>query len=210
MSTSRKVILLAVLGTVFVALWGCSPCKDWKAIVANRNVTIDSLLAQVSQRDTTIAEAKRLEASLRESIEQCKTEKQVLVDRLNEKVSVTIPDQLLFGSGQVMILDTMVPTLQAIRDACNEYPDWDVYVEGYTDNQKLWPDFQEVWPTNWELGAARAAAVTRYLTNELEMSAKRFAVVSYGPFRPVADNSTPEGRKANRFVRIVLHRTTPR
>ena len=210
MSTSRKVILLAAAGAAFGLLWGCAPCKDWKAIVANRNATIDSLLAQVSQRDSTIAEAKRLEATLRENIAQCETEKQVLVDRLNEKVVVTIPDQILFGSGQVMILDTMVPTLEAIRDACNEYPDWDVYVEGYTDSQKIWPDFQEIWPTNWELGAARAAAVTRYLTNQLDMDAKRFAVVSYGPFRPVADNDTPEGRKQNRFVRIVLHRTTPR
>ncbi len=210
MTTSRKVILLAVLAVAFGLLWGCAPCKDWKAIVAQRNATIDSLMTKVTQRDSTIAEAKRLEATLRRNIDECQQEKQVLVDRLNEKVVVTIPDQILFASGQVMILDTMVPTLEAIRDACNEYPDWEIYVEGYTDSQKIWPDFQEIWPTNWELGAARAAAVTRYLTNQLDMDAKRFAVVSYGPFRPVADNSTPEGRKQNRFVRIVLHKPNPR
>jgi chemotaxis protein MotB len=44
------------------------------------------------------------------------------------------------------------------------------------------------------------------MTNWLDMDATRFAVVSYGPFRPVADNDTAEGREKNRFVRIVMHR----
>lgn len=64
----------------------------------------------------------------------------------------------------------------------------------------------ERWPTNWELGAYRATAVVRYLTNELKLEAARFAAVSYGPFRPLDTNATPEGRARNRFVQIVLHK----
>ena len=44
------------------------------------------------------------------------------------------------------------------------------------------------------------------MTNQLNLPAERFAAVSYGPFRPVASNDTPEGRSANRMVRVVLHK----
>ncbi len=206
MRISKHFVILAVLAVAFAALSGCSPCKDYKAIIADQEMQITDLNTQVADREAKIAEAEQLAADLRENIAKVESEKDVLVEQLNEVVMVRIPENVLFGSGQVMILDTMVPTLEALRDAVNEYPEWDVFVEGYTDNKKVNLDWVEVWPTNWELGAARAAAVTRYMTNQLDMDAERFAVVSYGPFRPVADNTTPEGREQNRFVKIVLHK----
>ncbi|MBU1674274.1 OmpA family protein [bacterium] len=203
---SKRFVLLTVLVLAFTATWGCAPCSDYKELLTERDATIVDLQAQVAEREATIAEGQQLANDLREQIAQVEAEKDVLVEQLGEVVTVTIPDKVLFASGQTMILDTMVPTLEALRNAINEYPAWDIHIEGYTDSQKIWPDFQEVWPTNWELGASRAAAVTRYMTNSLEMDAMRFAVVSYGPFHPIGDNMTTEGRKQNRFVRIVLHK----
>ncbi len=206
MFTSKRLAVLAVLAFAFAALSGCSPCKDYKAQIVDLNAQVADLEGQVADREARIAEAEQVAAQLRENIERVETEKSVLVEQLNEVVMVTMPEKIVFGNSQVMILDTMVPTLEAIRDAVNAYPDWDIYVEGYTDNKKIIEDFVAVWPTNWELGAARAAAVTRYMTNFLDMDATRFAVVSYGPFRPVADNETPEGRAENRFVRLTLRK----
>lgn len=201
----KRFALLALVAA-FAALVGCAPCGDFKQIIAERDAQIVDLQAQIASREATIAEGQQLAASLRDSLTQVQAEKSVLVDQLNEVVTISIPDEIMFKSGQVMILDTMVPTLEAIRDACAPYPEWEISVEGYTDSQKIWPDFQEVWPTNWELGAARASAVARYLTNQLDMAADRFAVVSYGPFHPVGDNTTAEGRAQNRFVKITLHK----
>jgi len=208
MPTTKRLALFALLALAYAAFSGCAPCKDYKAIIADLDTQIEGLQAEIADRDATIAEGEQLAAELREQIAEVEAEKGVLIEQMNEVVTVTIPDSIMFASGQVMILDTMVPTLEAIRDACQkpEYADWDIWVEGHTDSQKLWEDFQEIWPTNWELGAARSAAVTRYLTNWLDMDAKRFAVVSYGPFRPVGDNATAEGRRLNRAVRIVLHK----
>ena len=203
---SKRSILLMMLALALAANWGCSPCKDYKQLLAERDVTIVDLQAQIAEREATIAEGQQLAQELREQVAQVEAEKDVLVEQLGEVVTIPIPDQIMFASGQAMILDTMVPTMEALKDAINEYPEWNIHVEGYTDSQKIWPDFQEVWPTNWELGAARAAAVTRYMTNWLDMDATRFAVVSYGPFQPVGDNMTAEGREQNRFVRIVLHK----
>ena len=119
---------------------------------------------------------------------------------------ITIPDQLAYASSQVIVLDTMVPTLQAIASAVRNHPDWNVFVEGYTDDVKIAEEWQDTYPTNWELGAFRAAAVVRYMTNQLDLPAERFAAVSYGPFHPVASNDTPEGRSQNRMVRVVMHK----
>lgn len=201
----KRIVLMTGL-VLALATWGCAPCNDYKELLAERDVQIVDLQAQIAEREATIAEGQQLASDLREQISQVKAEQAVLVEQLGEVVMVTIPDEVMFASGQTMVLDTMIPTLEAMKDAILEYPEWDIFVEGYTDNQKIWSDFQEVWPTNWELGAARAAAVTRYMTNWLDMDATRFAVVSYGPFQPVGDNETVDGRKQNRFVRIVLHK----
>jgi len=203
---SKRFFLFTVMALAFAALWGCAPCSDYKQLLTDRDVTIVDLQAQIAEREATIAEGQQLASELREQIAQVEAEKDVLIEQLGEVVTVTIPDEILFASGQTMILETMIPTLEAMRDAVEEYPEWNIHVEGYTDDQKIWPDFQEVWPTNWELGAARAAAVTRYMTNFLDLDATRFAVVSYGPFHPVGDNETAEGREQNRVVRIVLHK----
>ncbi|MBT3317999.1 flagellar motor protein MotB [bacterium] len=199
-------VALLILVVAFALLNGCAPCKDYKQIIVERDASIVERDGIIAERDATIEEGKALAQKLREEIEGVEAEKLVLIDQINEIVVVEIPDSILFASAGVMVMETMIPTLEAIRDACAEYPNWDIYVEGYTDSQKIEPDWQELWPTNWELGAARAAAVTRYMTNWLDMDATRFAVVSYGPFRPVADNDTAEGREKNRFVRIVMHR----
>ena len=201
----KRIALLTVL-VLAIATWGCAPCNDYKELLAARDVSIVELQAQIAEREAAIAEGQQLAGELREQISQVEAEKAVLVEQLGEIVTVTIPDEVMFASGQTMILETMVPILEALSDAIVEYPEWDIHVEGYTDDQKIWEDFHEVWPTNWELGAARAAAVTRYMTNWLDMDATRFAVVSYGPFHPVGDNETVEGREQNRFVRIVLHK----
>ncbi len=206
MRNTQRYAVIAVLALAYAVLSGCAPCKDYKLIIEDLNTQIAGLESDVAAREATIAEGEQLADDLRDQIAEVEAEKDILIEQLGEVVTVTIPDELLFGSGQTMVLGSMVETLEALRDACNEYPEWNIWVQGHTDNKKIWPDLFEIWPSNWELGAARAAAVTRYMTNQLDMDATRFAVVSYGPFQPAADNSTAEGRKLNRNVKIVLHK----
>ncbi|MEM1126497.1 MAG: OmpA family protein [Bacteroidota bacterium] len=78
-------------------------------------------------------------------------------------------------------------------------------VEGHADNTPLGGALQEQYPTNWELAAARAAAVARYLLDtETGLDAHQMAVVSRGDTRPVATNSTAVGRAQNRRVQILV------
>ncbi len=201
----RNVALAGLLVLAF-GLTGCSSCKDYILQIDQLNTQVTNLQKDVADREALIKERQQIADELKGSLKDCKTENAVLVEQAEETVMITIPDQLGFASGKVKVLDTMVPTLEAIATTVRQHPDWNIFVEGYTDNLKVTEEYQEYWPTNWELGAFRAAAVVRYMTNQLDLPAERFAAVSFGPFRPVGDNSTVEGRAQNRMVRVVLHK----
>ncbi len=208
----RKTILrsgsgLALLGILAAALvlGGCS-CKEYEEQILQMDQQIADLQQQMAEKENRVAECNQMVDELRANLKKAEQDKQVLVQRLEEEVVIQIQQELLFAPGSDMVLDTMVPTLKTIAQTINEHPDWMVYVQGHTDGRRLIEDLQYKWPSNWELAAARACAVVRYMTNFLDLPPERFACVSYGPFKKVADDSTPEGRKANRRVEFLLHK----
>jgi len=200
----RNLILFGLLA-VTVALAGCS-CKEYEEQIMALDAQIADLQSQIGEREATLAECNDLTSELRDDLQEIKMEKAVLVEQMNEQVVITLDDRLTFGFSQYIILDTMVPALEVIANKVREYPDWMVHVEGHTDDKKILEEYQQYYPSNWEFGAFRSGAVVRYLTNQLGLDPERFAVVSYGPFRPVASNDTEEGRSQNRRVRLVLYK----
>jgi chemotaxis protein MotB len=201
---ARIAGLIAVL-VALVALAGCS-CKEYEEQIMQLDAQIAELQKDIADKEAVIAERNQIAEELRGNLKDCKADNAALVEAAEEVVMITIQDELSFASSQVIVLDTMVPTLEAIASSIRNHPDWDVYVEGYTDDRKIMEEWQDQYPTNWELGAFRAAAVVRYMTNDLDLPAERFAAVSYGPFRPLASNDTAEGRSTNRRVRVVMHK----
>lgn len=201
----RKLAMLAALVTL-VALAGCS-CKEYEQQIMQLDTQIAELQQELSDRDAAINEREQVAADLAANLDDCKADNAVLVEQLEEVVMITVDDQLGYASSQVIVLDTMVPALNAIAATVRSHPTWDVFVEGYTDNLKIAEEWLETYPSNWELGAFRSSAVVRYMTNDMGLPAERFAAVSYGPFRPVATNDTAEGRAKNRMVRFVLHKS---
>ncbi len=203
----RYLVLPAILA-VAVILTGCS-CKEYEEQIVALDAQIADLQQQLGEREATLAECNDLTEELRKSIRDAEMENAVIIEqRDNRYVEITLTDAVTFSSSQFIVLDTMVPALRAVADAVRNRPDFKVYVEGHTDNVGIAEEFLDRWPSNWELGAFRAAAVTRYLTNDLDLPAERFAAVSYGPFHPVAGNDTPEGRQQNRRVVITLEKVT--
>ncbi len=201
----RNLILLAVLVAAF-ALAGCS-CKEFEEQIMTLDSQIADLQQQLGERESTLAECNDLTDELRKNIREAEMENAVAIEqRDNRYIDLTLSDAVTFASSQWIVLDTMVPALETIAATIRSRDDFKVYVQGHTDDMKIMEEFQERWPSNWELGAYRAAAVTRYLTNELNLPAERFASVSYGPFQPVADNETAEGRAENRRVVIRLEK----
>ena len=201
---ARNLVLLGLLVAVF-AMAGCS-CKEYEEQIMQLDAQIAEMQKDLSDKDAVINEREQVAEDLRNNLQDCQGENAVLVEQSEEVVMITVQDDLGFNASQVIVLDTMVPTLEAIARTVRDHPNWDVFVEGFTDSKKILEEFQEQYPSNWELGAFRSCAVVRYMTNNLDLPAERFAAVSYGPFRPVANNDTPEGRAQNRRVRFTLHK----
>ena len=113
-------------------------------------------------------------------------------------VSLEIADVILFHSGKAEVLSDAGPVLARLAATLQEIGDANIAVEGHTDNR---PIKGGRFQSNWELAAARANAVTRFLLDQ-GFSAKHLRSVSYADARPVADNGNAEGRAENRRVNL--------
>ncbi len=114
-------------------------------------------------------------------------------------VEVEIRNSLLFPSGSAILQETAVPVLEEVAQILSGH-DNSIRVEGFTDNV---PIHTVVYPSNWELSAARASSVVRLFMKH-GIAPARMVAQGYGEYRPVADNSTPAGRAQNRRVVIVV------
>ena len=85
-----------------------------------------------------------------------------------------------------------------------QHPELKIHVIGHTDNVPIRGNARLRFPTNWELSTARALAAVRFLTERAGVDPRRLGAVGYGEYRPVADNSTPEGRARNRRIAITI------
>ena len=116
-------------------------------------------------------------------------------------IEIELNSGLLFPSGDALPSDAAFGLLDRIAGILAPYQN-PVHVEGFTDNV---PIRSRAYPTNWELSAARAATVVRMLASG-GVDPGRLAAVGYGEFRPVADNTTVAGRRANRRVVLLVSR----
>ncbi len=118
-------------------------------------------------------------------------------------IEIELNSGLLFPSGDALPLDAAFPMIERIAKILAPYEN-PIHVEGFTDNI---PIRSRAYPTNWELSASRAASVVRMLDNG-GVDPGRLAAVGYGQHRPVADNTTAAGRRANRRVVLLVSRFT--
>lgn len=114
-------------------------------------------------------------------------------------VEVEMNTSILFPSGSAQLATQAYPALQDLASVLKSLPNH-IDVEGHTDNL---PIKTEVFPSNWELSAARAASVV-HLFAQNGVNPERMSAIGYGEFRPVAANTTETGRLKNRRVKVVI------
>jgi len=114
-------------------------------------------------------------------------------------VEVEIRTDILFPSGVATLSPSAERILKQLAATLAPFPN-PIRVEGHTDNV---PINTPVFPSNWELSAARAASVVHLFMRQ-GIAPERLAVIGLGEYRPVATNETPEGRNANRRVVLVI------
>lgn len=116
-------------------------------------------------------------------------------------VYVDISDKLLFRSGSYEVTERAKEVLGKVAKVLNAQPDIEFQVEGHTDSVPIKsPGILD----NWDLSVKRATSVVRILQDTYGLDPKRMTAAGRSQYLPVADNSTPEGRAANRRTRIVI------
>jgi chemotaxis protein MotB len=121
------------------------------------------------------------------------------VNTRREGIVISISTSVLFDAGQAQIRPESEATLDAIAGLLRDMPN-EVRVAGHTDNISPFPQ----WPSNWELSAARAIQVVRYLSTQGELDPRRLSAIGYAEYQPLYPNDTPEHRRLNRRVDILI------
>ena len=165
------------------------------ALQAERDAALSARDGARSALDDAQAENARLRARLGAADAQ---------GQRGETVGVLQTD-LYFASGSAQLTPAGVAELDGLaRRLKTDYAGREIRVEGYTDDLPIRDELKTLYPSNWELSAARAAMVARHLQWTHGFAPERLVVVGYGSYRPLAGNDTEAGRRENRRVRIAV------
>jgi chemotaxis protein MotB len=120
------------------------------------------------------------------------------------RLVMRMPQDVLFPSGSAVLARDGELNLMEVAVILRQFPDRRFMVAGHTDNQQIKDEaIKALYKDNWELSMARALVVTRFLV-EAKMKPENIVTAGYGEFDPIAKNSTPEGRRENRRIEIIL------
>ncbi|OGR28254.1 MAG: chemotaxis protein MotB [Desulfuromonadaceae bacterium GWB2_53_15] len=163
----------------------------------------DDIVTLQKVKEEKVKEVSGTYEQLLENMKSEIAQGQVTISELKGKLTVNMEAAILFDSGKadvkedgLVILQKMVDTLKAVKDKA-------IRIEGHTDNVQISGALTRVFPTNWELSAARAINVTKYLQQQ-GLDAAILSATAFGEYKPVADNTTKEGRAKNRRIEITL------
>jgi chemotaxis protein MotB len=152
------------------------------------------------------AEVKTVSKTYEELLAEMKGEieqGQIAITELQGKLTVDVVDRILFDSGRAEVKPEGLAVLKRVVEILMTVTDKVIRIEGHTDNIPITGALAKRYPTNWELSAARALKVTRYLEKE-GIDPSILSAAAFGEYQPVAENDTPDRRAKNRRIAIIL------
>ena len=175
------------------------------------NVNISKLVDQINESNQYIrhlVEVKSKSDSLNMVLSNNLTRslskeelKEVDVQVLKGVVYISLADNMLYKSGSYEINDRAAETLSKIAKIITDYKDYDVLIEGNTDNV---PIKRENIRNNWDLSCLRASSVVQYLQTHYGVNPKRLTAGGRGEYNPIANNNTELGKQRNRRTQIII------
>jgi len=156
---------------------------------------------EVGLTDTKpMIDTRELEAKLRKALGKEIEKQQVVLKSTPEGFVISLHELGFFDSGQANLLPGAAETIKRIAVVLMQYG-LDMRVEGHSDNI---PIHNATFNSNWELSTAQATAVAMMLLKESSFDPKRMSIAGYAEYHPSASNDTPEGRRSNRRVDLVI------
>jgi len=183
---------------------------------SSNNVNISKLVDQINESNQYIrhlVEVKSKSDSLNMVLTNNLTRslskeelKEVDVQVLKGVVYISLADNMLYKSGSYEINDRAAETLSKIAKIITDYADYDVLIEGNTDNVPINTEsaLMKNIRNNWDLSALRAASVVQYLQDHFGVNPKRLTAGGRGEYNPLVSNDTEVGRQRNRRTQIII------
>ena len=178
---------------------------------SQNNVSIEKLVDQINESNQYIrhlVEVKSKSDSLNMVLTNNLTRslskeelKEVDVQVLKGVVYISLADNMLYKSGSYEINSRAAETLSKIAKIIKDYKDYDVLIEGNTDNV---PIKKTNIRNNWDLSTLRASSVVQALQNDYGVDPKRLTAGGRGEYNPVASNDTEVGKQRNRRTQIII------
>ena len=178
---------------------------------SQNNISIEKLVDQINESNQYIrhlVEVKSKSDSLNMVLTNNLTRslskeelKEVDVQVLKGVVYISLADNMLYKSGSYEINDRAAETLSKIAKIIKDYKDYDVLIEGNTDNV---PISRENIRNNWDLSCLRASSVVQALQNKYGVDPKRLTAGGRGEYNPLQSNNTELGKQRNRRTQIII------
>ena len=178
---------------------------------SQNNVSIEKLVDQINESNQYIrhlvevkSKSDSLNMVLTNNLTRSLTKeelREVDVQVLKGVVYISLADNMLYKSGSYEINDRAAETLSKIAKIITDYRDYDVLVEGNTDNV---PISRENIRNNWDLSCLRASSVVQYLQKQYGVDPKRLTAGGRGEYNPIATNNNEVGKQRNRRTQIII------
>ena len=178
---------------------------------SQNNISIEKLVDQINESNQYIrhlVEVKSKSDSLNLVLQNNLTRslskeelKEVDVQVLKGVVYISLADNMLYKSGSYEINDRAAETLSKIAKIIKDYSNYDVLIEGNTDDV---PISKQNIRNNWDLSCLRASSVVQALQTQYGVDPKRLTAGGRGEYNPIADNNTEVGKQRNRRTQIII------
>jgi len=164
----------------------------------------NELSLQVQAKDEEIAKLQGTYDELEKKMQEEIKKGEIRLSQAGGRIKVDLVDKILFPQGDSDLSAGGGDVLSRVGEILANVKDKKIQVSGHTDDVPISEKLKDKYPTNWDLAAARALNVVRYLEEKAKVPGRNLVVAAYGPYEPISSNKTASGRARNRRIEIVL------
>jgi chemotaxis protein MotB len=164
----------------------------------------NELSRDVQAKEEELAKLKGTYDELQEKMKAEIAKGDIRLSQANGRVKVDLVDAILFDVGDSSISKKGDEVLARVGAVLAQVKDRQIQVSGHTDDSPISDRLKSQYPTNWELSAARATNVVRFLQEKARINGERLVIAAHGPYEPISTNANPSGRSRNRRIEILL------
>lgn len=172
--------------------------KEFPTIPIHKNILVPQMGGDEQNKRMAIEAARQLQ----ESIKREELDESIKVKVTDKGIAIKVADPIGFDIGKADIKPEFAGLLAEVINIVNtKMPESEIRVEGHTDNV---PIHTREYPSNWELSAARALHVVKFMFTQGGIDPARLSAVGYGEYRPIAPNDREGNRQKNRRIEIYV------